>query len=109
MSKRLVTFFLTLVICLVWVIPAATPDLSVASAQTLANGLVVTGDFKGAGYTQIASLFDASDTLGLRISVLERSTAATPTPAPSAPPGPTPIPMHVDWPSPACERRSAIS
>ena len=94
MSKRLVTFFLTLVICLVWVIPAATPDRSVASAQTLANGLVVAGDFKGAGYTQIASLFDASDTLGLRISVLDRSTAATPTPAPSAPPGPTPIPTR---------------
>jgi len=72
-TKRLLTVLLTVVICVLWLIPAADPRGHTASAQTLANGLVVSGDFKGAGYTQIASLFDPADNLGVRISVLDRT------------------------------------
>ena len=75
MIRRLITFVLTFVICIVWLIPAALPQQSVALAQTLANGLVASGDFKGAGYAQIASVYDPGDNLGLRISVLDRSAA----------------------------------
>src|SRR5207245_4794444 len=74
-TKRLLTVLLTVVICVLWLIPAADPRGHTASAQTLANGLVVSGDFKGAGYSQIVSLFDAADNLGVRISVLERTGA----------------------------------
>ena len=94
MNTRLVTFFLTLVICLIWVIPTAAPQRSVASAQTLANGLVLSGDFKGAGYSQIVSVFDPNDSLGLRISLLDRAGAGAPPPSASPPPGPTPVPTR---------------
>src|SRR5437588_11781350 len=73
MTRRLLTVLITVVICAVWLIPSANPRGSVASAQTLANGLVVSGDFKGAGYSQIASLYDPGDNLGIRISILDRT------------------------------------
>src|SRR5256885_15136748 len=73
MTRRLLTVLITVAIGVVWLTPAANPGGSVASAQTLANGLVVSGDFKGAGYTQIASVYDPGDNLGLRISVLDRA------------------------------------
>ncbi|OLD11321.1 MAG: hypothetical protein AUJ06_00625 [Chloroflexi bacterium 13_1_40CM_3_70_6] len=71
MTRRLLTVLLTVVTCLVWLLPATNLRGNVASAQTLANGLVVSGDFRGAGYAQIASLYDPGDNLGLRISVLD--------------------------------------
>src|SRR5436309_4566966 len=74
MSRRVATFLLTLVVSTTWVIPTATPA-SVAYAQTLGQGYSVAGDFKGAGYQQIATLYDANDDLGLRIVVLDRTTA----------------------------------
>src|SRR5205814_4588928 len=37
-------------------------------------GYSVAGDFKGAGYQQIATLYDPNDDLGLRIAVLDRTT-----------------------------------
>ena len=64
MTKRLLTFLLTLVTCVVWLVPSVSPGGGVANAQTLANGFVVSGDFKGAGYSQIASLYDSGDNLG---------------------------------------------
>ena len=73
MIRRLFAFLVTIVVCTVWLIPAATPRQSIAAAQTLANGLVVSGDFKGAGYTQLASLYDPADNLGVRISVLDKT------------------------------------
>ena len=75
MTKRLLSFLLTLVTCVVWLVPSFSPGGGVANAQTLANGFVLSGDFKGAGYSQIASLYDSGDNLGLRISVLDRAGA----------------------------------
>ncbi len=54
-------------------IPAASPGHFQAAAQSLGEGLTVSGDFKGTGHAQIASLFDPSDDLGLRIQVLDRT------------------------------------
>src|SRR6266849_3666517 len=71
--RRIATFFLTLVISTVWLIPTAIPG-AVADAQTLGQGYSVAGDFKGAGYQQIATLYDPGDDLGLRIAVLDRTT-----------------------------------
>src|SRR5947207_15355312 len=71
--RRVATFLLTLVISTTWLIPTATPA-SVAYAQTLGPGYSVAGDFKGAGYQQIATLYDPKDNLGLRIVVLDRTT-----------------------------------
>src|SRR5256885_16250935 len=73
MFRRVATFFLTLVVSTTWLIPTATPA-SVAYAQTLGQGYSVAGDFKGAGYQQIATLYDPNDDLGLRIAVLDRTT-----------------------------------
>src|SRR5438309_8790780 len=73
--RRVATFLLTLVISTVWLIPTAGPSGSIAYAQTLGQGYSVAGDFKGAGYQQIATLYDANDDLGLRIVVLDRTTA----------------------------------
>jgi DUF3048 family protein len=74
--RRAATFYLALVISTVWLIPSvATPSGGIAYAQTLGQGLSVAGDFKGAGYQQIATLYDANDDLGLRIVVLDRTTA----------------------------------
>src|SRR5438552_15021976 len=72
--RRVATFFLTLVISAVWLIPTAAPSGSLAYAQTLGQGYSVAGDFKGAGYQQIATLYDPNDDLGLRIAVLDRTT-----------------------------------
>ncbi|MGH2450181.1 MAG: DUF3048 domain-containing protein [Candidatus Limnocylindria bacterium] len=55
------------------VLPASAPERHAASAQTLAEGLAAAGDFKGNGRTQIASLYDPNDDLGLRIVVLDRA------------------------------------
>ncbi|MDP9275642.1 MAG: hypothetical protein M3O99_08645, partial [Chloroflexota bacterium] len=71
--RRAATFFLTLVISSVWLIPSVTPQ-SIAYGQTLGQGYSVAGDFKGAGYQQIATLYDPGDNLGLRIVVLDRTT-----------------------------------
>src|SRR6267143_47990 len=70
---RAATFFLALVISSVWLIPSVTPQ-SIANGQTLGQGDSVAGDFKGAGYQQIATLYDPNDDLGLRIVVLDRAT-----------------------------------
>src|SRR6267143_6885757 len=70
---RAATFFLALVISSVWLIPSVTPQ-SIANGQTLGQGDSVAGDFKGAGYQQIATLYDPNDDLGLRIVVLDRTT-----------------------------------
>src|SRR5687767_633427 len=73
--RRTATFFLALVVSSVWLIPFAGPGSSgVAYAQTLAQGHSIAGDFKGAGYQQIATLYDPNDDLGLRIVVLDRTT-----------------------------------
>src|SRR5438552_15850806 len=71
--RRAATFFLALVISTVWLIPSVAPG-SLASAQTLGQGYSVAGDFKGAGYQQIATPYDPNDELGLRIAVLDRTT-----------------------------------
>src|SRR2546430_15112433 len=73
MFRRVATFFLTLVVSTTWLIPTATPA-SVDYAQTLGQGYSVAGDFKGAVYQQIATLYDPNDDLGLRIAVLDRTT-----------------------------------
>ncbi len=72
-SRRVATFFLALVISSGWLIPSVTRD-SIAYGQTLGQGYSVAGDFKGAGYQQIATLYDPNDNLGLRIVVLDRTT-----------------------------------
>lgn len=75
--RRIATFFLALVISTVWLIPFAAPESGgIAYGQTLGQGLSVAGDFTGAGYQQIATLYDANDDLGLRIVVLDRTTAS---------------------------------
>ena len=71
--KRAIGHLLAVVLLLTVVIPEATPAQSRASAMTLAEGYSVTGDFKGNGRSQIASLYDPQDDLGLRIVVLERA------------------------------------
>src|SRR2546430_4401430 len=71
--RRFVTFVLALVISSVWLIPSVAPR-SIAYGQTLGQGYSVAGDFKGAGYQQIATLYDPNDNLGLRIVVLDRTT-----------------------------------
>jgi hypothetical protein len=71
--RRFLTFVLALVISTVWLIPSVTPR-SIAYGQTLGQGYSVAGDFKGAGYQQIATLYDPNDDLGLRITVLDRTT-----------------------------------
>src|SRR5438093_1274517 len=74
--RRVATFLLTLVMSTTWLIPTVAPRSGgVANAQTLGQGYSIAGDFKGAGYQQIATLYDANDDLGLRIAVLDRTTA----------------------------------
>ena len=72
-AKRAIGHLLAIVILLTVVIPGATPAQSQAAAMTLAEGHTVSGDFKGNGRSQIASLYDPQDDLGLRIVVLERA------------------------------------
>src|SRR6266511_2959106 len=57
-------------------LPASAPDSHTAAAQSLGEGLTVSGDFKGTGHAQIASLFDRNEDLGLRIQVLDRAATA---------------------------------
>src|SRR6202022_3053204 len=75
--RRLSSFILTLAICLTWLIPAALPGQHLANAQTPAAGIPLTGDFKGTGATQIATLSDPADNLALRIQLLERDPNST--------------------------------
>lgn len=76
--RRSASFALTLVMTLAWVIPAAAPSTHTALAQTPAAGVPLSGDFKGTGAAQIATISDPADTLGLKIQVLERdATVAT--------------------------------
>ncbi len=72
-AKRAIGYLLAIVLLLTVVIPGATPADSQAAAMTLAEGHTVSGDFRGNGRSQIASLYDPKDDLGLRIVVLERS------------------------------------
>ncbi|MDQ2913222.1 MAG: DUF3048 domain-containing protein [Chloroflexota bacterium] len=73
--RRIRTFLLALVVSTVWLIPSVAPGSGgIADAQTLGQGYSVSGDFKGAGYQQIATLYDPNDDLGLRIVVLDRTT-----------------------------------
>ncbi len=71
-TRRVFAFVLTLVVSTVWLIPSASPS-GIAYAQTVGAGVSVTGDFRGAGGAQIASLYDPADDLGLRISLIERA------------------------------------
>src|SRR5438046_10001435 len=73
--RRVATFLLTLVMSTTWLIPTVAPRSGgVADAQTLGQGYSVAGALKGAGYQQIATLYDPNDDLGLRIAVLDRTT-----------------------------------
>ena len=54
--RRLSSFLLSFTICLTWLIPAAFPDQHLADAQTPAAGVPLTGDFKGTGASQIATI-----------------------------------------------------
>ena len=68
---RLFTFFLTLLL-LVTLVPAAQPGGGIAAAQTLADGFALSGDFRGNGAQQIASIYDPNDDFSLRIVVLDQ-------------------------------------
>src|SRR3979490_2196502 len=73
--RRAGAFFAALIIFTVWLIPSTAPQSGgIAYGQTLGQGDSVAGDFKGAGYQQIATLYDPNDDLGLRIVVLDRAT-----------------------------------
>lgn len=75
--RRFSSFILSLTICLTWLIPAALPDQHVADAQTPAAGIPLSGDFKGAGGSQIATISDPADNLAIRIQMLERDATST--------------------------------
>lgn len=82
-TKRLVSFACLLSLVLTVVIaPAVAPQR--AAGMTLAEGTSVSGDFRGNGRSQIATLYDPGDDLGLRISMLDRSGGASSTGAPDA-------------------------
>ena len=70
--RRLASFVLTLILSLTWLIPTAVPLQHLADAQTPAAGAPLTGDFKGTGGSQIATISDPGDNLTLRIQVLDR-------------------------------------
>ena len=72
---RLLAFFLTLVLSLS-LVPTLQPGGGSASAQTLANGFTLVGDFRGTGAQEIASIYDPNDDFGLRIVVLDRGADA---------------------------------
>ena len=75
--RRSLSFALTLVLSLAWLIPTALPAAHQASAQTPAAGMPLSGDFKGTGASQIVTISDPRDDLGLRIQLLERDGAST--------------------------------
>jgi hypothetical protein len=66
LMRRVVCLLAAVALITGWLIPTGPAD-----AQTLANGRTVSGDFKGAGYDQVATLYDVNDDLGLRIVVLD--------------------------------------
>ncbi|MDQ2952300.1 MAG: DUF3048 domain-containing protein [Chloroflexota bacterium] len=74
--RRLASFLLTLVISLSWLIPSAMPAEHQALAQTPAAGIPLSGDFKGTGASQIATISDPLENLGLKIQLLERDAAS---------------------------------
>ena len=65
--------FLAVVLSLGW---SLSPFVSAASAQTLEEGTSVVGDFRGDGTTQIATVYDAKDELGLRMVLLSKDPGA---------------------------------
>ncbi len=75
--RRAAAFALTLVVSLAWLIPTAAPGRHTALAQTPGGGVPLVGDFKGNGASQIATVSDPGDDLGLQISVLEKDAAKT--------------------------------
>lgn len=77
--RRLTSFTLTLVVALTWLIPTAYPAQHTAVAQTPAAGMPLAGDFKGTGASQLVTISDPGDNLGLRIQLLERDATATTT------------------------------
>ena len=79
--RRLSSFLLSSAICLTWLIPAALPEQHLADAQTPAAGVPLTGDFKGTGASQIATISDPNDNLGLRIQLLNKDLSVTATEA----------------------------
>ncbi|TMC32784.1 MAG: hypothetical protein E6J24_12575, partial [Chloroflexi bacterium] len=81
--RRVASFGFSLLISLIWLIPAATPEQHLALAQTPAAGVPLVGSFKGTG-TQIVTISDPTDSLGLRIQLLDRETT-TPAPAGTSP------------------------
>ena len=74
---RLVGQLVAITILVTVVIPHATPTMSQASATGLGAGHVVSGNFGGTSRSQIASLYDARDDLGLRIVVLTPAAGST--------------------------------
>jgi len=72
MARRSVSFLLTLVVSVLWLIPSAAPAEHTALAQTPAAGFPIAGDFKGTGASQIATISDPNDNLALKIQLLER-------------------------------------
>jgi hypothetical protein len=56
-----------------FLVVAAFLPASPASAQSLGEGLTVSGDFKGTGHAQIASLYDQNDDLSLKIVLLDKN------------------------------------
>jgi hypothetical protein len=77
MARRSVSFVLTLVVSVLWLIPSTAPASHLALAQTPAAGSPIAGDFKGTGASQIAMISDVTDNLSLRIQLLERDPEAT--------------------------------
>ncbi|HUQ40888.1 MAG TPA: DUF3048 domain-containing protein [Candidatus Limnocylindrales bacterium] len=78
--RRLFSFTMSLALSLAWLIPTAMPAEHTALAQTPAAGVPLSADFKGTGASQIATISDPAENLGLRIQLLERD-AASPTEA----------------------------
>ena len=74
--RRSLSFALTLVVSLAWLIPTILPAAHQADAQTPAAGMPLSGDFKGTGASQIVTISDPRDDLGLRIQLLERDAAS---------------------------------
>jgi hypothetical protein len=75
--RRLLSFVLTLVVALTWLIPTAVPEQHTALAQTQAAGVPLVGDFKGTGARQIVTISDPNDDLGISIQLLERDATST--------------------------------
>ncbi|HZP95973.1 MAG TPA: DUF3048 domain-containing protein [Candidatus Limnocylindria bacterium] len=73
--RRIAAFALSLAVSLTWIIPTTLPAEHVADAQTPAAGIPLTGDFKGTGASQIATVSDPGDNLGIKIQLLERDPA----------------------------------